>query len=90
MEWVAAVVLACAGLAGGLWAWARHVEPRLFAPRHRGMPVRARTAGALPPPRQRANAGGKLPPGEEGHLAFAESLVVAAEMYRDECAERVR
>ena len=34
IAWAAAVILAPAGCTGLVWAWARHVEPALFAPRH--------------------------------------------------------
>lgn len=78
MAWLAAaIVVSCAVLAGLVWAWAHYVEPRLFAPRA--------PAPRRPAPRRAPSV---LPPGEDGHLAFAETLVTAAEMYREECIER--
>jgi len=77
MVWVLALVLAVAGCGGLVWAWARYVEPVLFATRGPG-PLRATRERRRP----------VLLAGEDGHLAFAEALHRAATMNLEECRQR--
>jgi hypothetical protein len=69
-----------AALLWGLWWWARSVEPRLFASRY----PTSQTVGGRPSVR------GELPGGDDGHLAFAQALHHAAELYLTECERRVQ
>ena len=75
---VATGLTVLAALLWGLWWWARSVEPRLFASRYPTSPT-AR-------PSMRA----ELPGGDDGHLAFAQALHHAAELYLAECERRVQ
>jgi hypothetical protein len=86
MAWVAAVVLACAGMVAGVRWWRRRVEPWLFAPRGPAPVVPRERAYSPPPPRP--TAGLSMSPGPQGNLEFADALLVAAQAYRDECAAR--
>jgi len=82
MAWVLAVPGGLA-LGVGLWAaWVRYVEHGLFAGRP---PADSAPRAAAPPPPPREPL---LPPGEDGHLAFARALHRAATMNLEECEAR--
>ena len=77
---VAAVAGSVALTGGGLWWWARVVEPWLFAPRA------PRRSSQLARPVTRSH---RSPSDEERHLTFAQALAYVAARYLAECEQEV-
>jgi hypothetical protein len=69
-RWAVAVGLAAALVGGGMWWWARAVEPRLFAPRYRSSPPQIAEPTAHD---------------AERHVVFAQALAHVAARYLAEC-----